>query len=179
MKVNISKWPKNSTKERKIDIDIKEYDVWNLDRSLALIILPSLILLKASKQGVPQEFATVGGEDWDRQLSFDFYAETTQECFDIAIKDWDEVLEKIIWSFQQLALEDYEDKYQHGSFEHYWQPTGTQVFNPLTGQMEDTFSLEDIDPDKHWFDNVGLRMHNDRIQEGLELFGKYYRNLWD
>ena len=37
----------------------------------------------------------------------------------------------------------------------------------------------DNNPEEHWFDANGHAEHVKRIQEGLDLFGKYYRNLWD
>jgi len=37
----------------------------------------------------------------------------------------------------------------------------------------------DKNPTEHWTDYIGMRIHEERIQEGLELFGKYYRHLWD
>jgi hypothetical protein len=39
--------------------------------------------------------------------------------------------------------------------------------------------MVDKNPDEHWYDHIGHQLHEARIQEGLELFGKYYRNLWD
>jgi hypothetical protein len=45
--------------------------------------------------------------------------------------------------------------------------------------MEDTFQMVDKNPESHWTDFNGMRLHQERIQEGLELFGKYYQNLWD
>jgi hypothetical protein len=37
----------------------------------------------------------------------------------------------------------------------------------------------DTNPEEHWFDAEGLQLHEDRIQEGLNLFAKYFRALWD
>jgi hypothetical protein len=42
--------------------------------------------------------------------------------------------------------------------------------------------LDDESDEKFWTDGIdwdGLRAHNKRIDKGLALFGKYYRNLWD
>jgi hypothetical protein len=42
--------------------------------------------------------------------------------------------------------------------------------------------LDDESDEKFWTDRIdwdGLRAHNKRIDKGLALFGKYYRNLWD
>lgn len=178
MKVNISKYRKGSS-DRKVSINIENFDTWNLDHTLALIILPALIQLKATKHGVPHDFAVVGGEDYEAQDSFDFYKETVNESFDEKNKEWDEVLDKMIWSFQQLALEDYDEKYHHGKAEYDFVKSNKQFANPITGKMEDTFQMVDKNPKEHWYDHVGHKLHDDRIQEGLELFGKYYRNLWD
>lgn len=177
MKVRLGKYLKNSN--RKIDITIEKFDTWNLDHSLALIILPALIQLKATKQGIPNDFAEVGGADYDAQDSFDFYKETHSEGFDAKCKEWDEVLDKMIWSFQQIALEDYDTKYHHGKPDYDWVKTNKQFPNPITGKMEDTFQMVDKNPNEHWYDHVGHQLHEERIQEGLELFGKYYRALWD
>jgi hypothetical protein len=121
----------------------------------------------------------VGGEDWDSQDSFDFYKETHQESWDIAAKRWDEVLDKMIWSFEQLIKGDYDTKYHHGTGDYDWIESNKQFPNPLTGKMEATWQMVDKDPDSHWYDAEGHRLHDERIQEGFELFGKYYRSLWD
>jgi hypothetical protein len=39
--------------------------------------------------------------------------------------------------------------------------------------------MVDKNPGAHWYDAEGHLLHEERIQEGLELFGKYYRSLWD
>ena len=167
MKVSLGKYPK--TGYRKVDIQIDGFDTWSLDHSLAMIIYPALIQLKEIKHGVPSEFAEVGGEDWHDQQSFDFYTETAAECFDLGVARWEEVLDKMIWSFQQLSLDDYDDKYHHGEMDIGWKEIDS------TGLSE----MIDKNPGGHWYDHVGHMMHEDRIQEGLELFGRYYRSLWD
>lgn len=178
MKINIGKFPKNS--RRKISVQIDKYDTWNLDHTLAKIIYPALIQLRDTKKGVPSDFVNdVGGEDYVNQESFDFYKETHNESWEIASKRWDEVLDKMIWSFEQLANQDYGDQYHHGRAEYDWIKTDKLYANPVTGNMEPTYQMVDKNPDDHWYDHVGHKMHEDRIQEGLELFGKYFRALWD
>jgi hypothetical protein len=39
--------------------------------------------------------------------------------------------------------------------------------------------MVDPDPTSHYFDAAGYTLYQDRIQEGLDLFAKYYRSLWD
>ncbi len=177
MKVKLNNYPKVGS--RKADVQIDRFDSWNLDGTLAIIILPLLIQLKYSKQGVPNDFADVGGASWEAQESFDFYKESHNDAFEEGCKRWEEVLDKMIWSFQQIALEDYDEKYHHGDAKFDWIKTNKQFPNPITGKLEDTFQMVDKNPDDHWYDVVGHLEHEKRIQEGLELFGKYYRNLWD
>jgi len=178
MKVNIGNYRKS--KGRKVNVEINGYDTWNLDSTLAYIIFPALVQLKETKHGVPGDFVNdVGGEDYNEQGSFDFYSETHKEAWDEASKKWDEVLDKMIWSFYQLII-DYDKKYHYGKHGVYdFTDTGKTMLNPITGKVEKTFAMVDRNPNGHWFDSVGLEEHNKRIQEGLELFGKYYRSLWD
>lgn len=177
MKVNMGKYPVRSN--RKIKVKIDPQDTYSLDHTLANIILPALIQLKNTKHGIPNEFGNVGGENFSSQLSFDFYTDTYNEAFDLGVKQWEEVLDKMIWSFSQIVEDTYSEKYHHGKIDMGFEETGKQFHNPLTGKIENTYHMVDKNPDEHWYDHVGHQLHEDRIQEGLELFGKYYRNLWD
>ncbi len=179
MKVNISKYPSKGNR-RKLKVKIENFDTWSFDHTLAHIIYPALLQLKASKHGVPSSIVDdVGGEDWSEQDSFDFYKESHNDAFNIACERWNEILDKMIWSFQQIMLDNYDEKYHHGSAEYDWVETDKMYPNPMTGKMEKTYQMVDKNPDEHWYDVEGHRLHEERIQEGLELFGKYYQNLWD
>lgn len=176
MKVNIGKYGRI---DRKVNIRIDDSDVFSLDHTLAYIILPSLILLKECKSGVPGEFATVGGEDYDQQYSFDFYSENVNELFDEhATKRWEDILDKMIWSFQQMLDDDWENQYYYGKTDYQTKEADETCLNPITNKVVKVYTWEDMNPNGHWTDFEGLRIHGERIQEGLELFGKYLRHLW-
>jgi len=177
MKVNLGKFYKSGS--RKENVQVERFDTWNLDHTLALIILPCLVQLKETKHGVPNEFAEVGGEDYIDQLCFDFYSETHNTAFDMGVQRWDEVLDKMIWSFEQLIKDDFDKLYHHGKAEYDYLKIEDQYLNSVTGKMEDLFRMVDKNPDEHWYDSVGHQEHYNRIEEGLLLFGKYFRNLWD
>lgn len=176
MKVKIGQYKKYSG--RNIVVQIDESDTWNLDSTLAYIILPCLLLLKERKHGVPNEFAEVGGASYEAQSSFDFYTESHNDSFNEGIKRWEEVLDKMIWSFQQL-ITDYNDHYSYGKFISVFVESDKTELNPVTNKVEKLFEMVDKNPNGHWLDTEGLKLHEERIQEGLELFGKYYRSLWD
>lgn len=178
MKINLGKYPKGDT-PRRINVEIDKFDTWGLDHTLALIILPALIQLKHTKHGVPNEFVSsrIGG-DMDRNGCFDFIKEDENDIFDKGCDAWEETLDKMIWSFQQIAIdEDYDSKYHHGKMDIGWKPI--QHLNPVTGLMEEMHEMVDKNPSEHWYDHVGHMLHEERIQEGLELFGKHFRDLWD
>lgn len=165
MKVNISKF---FTKGQRIKVEIEPHDTWNMDFTLSWIILPLLLQLKETKQGYPSILST-SSKQHTGQMSFDFMEDSSSdEFFQDDLKKWDEILDKMIWSFKQLAENEYGDHYHHGSFE-------------LTTEETQNGNLQivDLNPGKNWYDHVGHTLHEERIQEGLDLFAKYYRCLWD
>lgn len=176
MKINIRNFNKGPT-ERKIDVQIDKWDTYSLDHSIALIILPALIQLKQTKHGVPSKFIASVGSDTDANFSFDFIKEDENAVFDKGCARWEETLDKMIWSFQQLVMDDYSDKYHHGKMSIGWKPI--KLPNPVTGVVEDMYEMVDKNPGEHWYDIDGHMMHEERIQEGIELFAKHYRDLWD
>ena len=179
MKINLSRYPKGNGK-RRIDVQIDPFDTWGLDHTLASIILPALIQLKNTKHGIPSEFTDRIGGDFDNHLVFDFIKEDDDKVFDQLCEKWNEVLDKMIWSFLQLSIEDdYDSQYHHGKMELDWIKSDHTYADPITGKVEKTYQMVDKNPAGHWYDVVGHTLHEERIQEGLDLFGKYYRNLWD
>lgn len=65
-------------------IKIDKYDTWGMDTTLASIIHPMLIQLKATKHGVP---------------------------FDLTEGEWNLVLDEMIWAFGEIAAELNEDEF--------------------------------------------------------------------
>jgi len=176
MRVHIGKFPKKEN-SRKINVKIDTYDTWSLDHTLALVIYPALLQLKATKQGVPGEF--VNDNQDGVQEAFDFYEEDADEMYKLGLQRWDDTLDHMIWAFGQLLKDDYEEKYHHGTPEFDLVVSDKQFPNPITGKIENTYQMVDTNPDEHWFDSEGQLKHEQRIQEGLELFGKHFRSLWD
>jgi hypothetical protein len=82
-------------------------------------------------------------------------------------------MDKMIWSFEQVLDEDWD--------EQYW------LVKPVI-DWDDIASKEGFDEkglkEIKWkvrgeCDWDGRMMHSQHIREGLELFGKYYQDLWD
>jgi len=141
-------------KNRAETVVIDDYDVWNLDHSLALIILPALKKLKEKKHGAP----FVDNEDVPRELimtagkkkRYEKHGETDEHYFD----RWDYVMDEMIFAFESKVYDDWEEQFFSESLD---------------------FSPDAIGD----FDKKGYNVYSDRINNGFRLFGKYYNGLWD
>lgn len=138
MKINIGPYRAN----RKIGIRIDPYDTWNMDHTLAMLIVPMLRQLREQQHGIPGAFSPAHSTE-THQLQFPFMDEDHDAAFARGEARWLEVMDKMIWSFEQIISEDSLTSDvpagYHGSAENYQRA----------------------------------------IQEGIDLFAKYYRNLWD
>ncbi len=174
MKVKIPDYPKRNV-NRRIEVQIDKWDTYSVDHTLSFIILPLLLQLKETQHGIPGSFSEGVGSDYDRNFCFDFI--DRDEIMDSAEKKWADILDKMIWSFSQLLDDSWDEKYHHGSFDFDWEPV--DVTNPITGKVTQAYQMVEKKGNTHWHDRVGQELHNERINEGLELFGKYFCHLWD
>jgi mRNA-degrading endonuclease YafQ of YafQ-DinJ toxin-antitoxin module len=158
MKVYIGNWPKNPAKERKVDIRIDKWDTWSMDNTLTLIIEPMLKQLKETQNGHPclGEHADCKGCSCE--------------------KDWNVILDKMIFAFHSLN-NDWESQYHTGEIDWVHVPIDKDG-NEVPREQAEYFRMDKGPNDTHEFDVEGWKNHDARIQEGLELFGKYFRSLW-
>lgn len=160
-----------SKRKRKIKIHIDEYDTWSMDHTLALIIVPMLKQLKETKHGIPQldVLNYQSGYCWPQQC-FDFYIEGDKPVFNTAEKEWDEILDRMIWAFEQIILEDTDEQFWIVKpvldLNDYPEDDGKN-FSPVRWKVEGVY------------DHDGAKIYYEKMQDGFELFGKYFRNLWD
>jgi len=159
-----------SKNERKIKVRIDDHDTWNMDNTLAHIILPMLKQLKATKQGsqlvddedVPEHMRhtlSKGPDDWETDDRWIYYK-------------WDWVLNEMIWAFEQQLNDSWEDQFRHGT------PVYEDTLIDPDGNYYQQPQLIQTNPD-FWIDFAGRKEYNDRMDNGFRLFGKYYRGLWD
>lgn len=146
----VCKWFYNKRK-RNVKIKIHNYDVWNMDNTLSYIILPLLKEMKEDKQGSP----FVDNEDIPIELRSE-----NQDEFGVnklQHERWDWVFNEIMWTFEQIHPEhDWEDQY---------------YTDKDPSEMKNKYDIFNIDSD-------GYKKHQERINNGLKLFGKYYQALW-
>ena len=162
-------------------VKIDYWDTWSMDHTLSPIILPMLKQLKATKHGsqmvdledVPEHMRSYTTEDYDGQTTFEFYAENIPEGHDVHSR-WEWVLDEMIFAFEHLVDDSWENKYYSGKHDWYsepckWDENGNVKMYEMKDGPNHTFKC----------DYEGLRKEWDRVENGLRLFGKYFRGLWD
>ena len=159
--LDIENWVDNRS-PRVIRVKIHDYDVWGMDHTLALIVVPMLKLLKEKKHGapfvddddVPEELRSTAAppcEEW----------QTDENYF----KRWDWVMAEMIWAFEQLLDEDAESQFHYD-------------LDPAKPRFAPGISFEESMRRGSW-DKEGQLAFQHRKSQGLALFGKYFEALWD
>jgi hypothetical protein len=127
---NFFNWIWFDRRAQQIKVRIDKSDTWSMDHTLAHIVLPMLVQLKATQHGHPANL-------------------TEQE--------WDDILDEMIWAFEQKCRDDWEGDYY--TYEE---------------DKDAAFGLKLV-----WEDREGQKAHQERMTNGFSLFGKYYEGLWD
>jgi len=92
----------NHYRKPKIIVKIGDQATWNMFTTLAIIILPMLKQLKATKIGSPMVGKHFDQVSNSSQGSFKFYAEGDNSAWDAGHKAWSDILDEMIWAFEQL-----------------------------------------------------------------------------
>lgn len=102
MKVNIGPYTDRSKEERVIEVHIDDYDHWNLDHTLALIIAPALKTLRDNLHGA----GSVDNEDVPEELWSLEDRELGSPPDEQWMKRWEYVLDEMIFSFEFVCKKD-------------------------------------------------------------------------
>ena len=98
MKVYIGRYPKDTNKEQKVNVQIDKWDTWNMDATLAHIIVPMLKQLKATKHGAPLVHDEDVPEELHRPVGYDHDSYDTDDNW---FKRWDYVMDEMIFAFER------------------------------------------------------------------------------
>ena len=186
MKVDIPSYEERD--EAGMQITIHKWDTWNMDHTLALIILPMLKQLKEEKHGSP----CVDNEDVPEHLRmpekwkeerYNVNGETDPHFFD----RWDYVMNEMIYAFQakleddpDFFFEDEEPQYEMTEINFKGiGPAQFRLFPDEEGRMEDYEFYEWVSGCRGRFDKEAYTKYHERVSNGFRLFGKYYESLWD
>lgn len=143
-------------KERKIKVKVDEWDLYSADHTLALVILPVLKEYRKSKRyGIPMNL----------DIS---YIPLDDEGEEKMMQDWNNILDKMIWSFEQIINSE-------ANLDDFW------IEKPDFDNCEKCSDFIDkINSGSGGrYDYEARKAYDDKIQEGLDLFGKHFRSLWD
>ena len=143
--------PFNNWRGRRIKVKVDKYDTWSMDSTLAYIIHPMLLQLRDHKHGAPYVYPEDVPEHMRPSQEPD---EENKYIDDTHFQRWEWVLEEMIWTFS-IYNTDWEDDY-------YTPPVGEWSLN-----------------NRGKIDSEGVDQTNERLENGLRLFGKYFRNLWN
>jgi len=158
-------------RKRTIKVKIDDYDVWSMDSTLALIVLPMLKQLKKVKHGAPCGMKGFDQTSDSAQWCFDFYAKGDNVAWEAGQEEWNAILDEMIWAFEQLQPDcDWEKQYRIVEGEIDWSK------HPEDEGKTCTPMRWTIEPET---DYKGMMKHQERISEGLKNFGIFYQNLWD
>lgn len=155
-------------RKRKIKVRIDRHDIWNMNETLAHIIVPMLKQLKESKHGAP----FVDDKDVPKHLRSTAAPakENESDTDDNHFKRWEYVLDEMIFAFEAQLI-DWESQFYSG--EHDIKSVKVEIDGKTYYEWQkgpnDTFKV----------DKKNYNLYNKRMKNGYRLFGKYYEGLWN
>lgn len=157
-------------------IKIDRWDSWSMDHTLTPIILPMLKQLKATKHGSP----FVDDEDVPEHLRSTAAPPKENEWDTDANHHarWDWVIDEMIFAFAHKADDSWEDEFRSGEHDMVWTPVDAAGNEVPKGEHK-YYRMDRGPKDTYKCDYEGMKVVEDRIQNGFRLFGKYYQGLWD
>jgi hypothetical protein len=139
----------------KDQIVVSKTDLWNVDYTLARIIHPVLCAYQKEIKGAP----SVDDEDVPEHIrsSSAKPKENSWDLDEFFFQRWEFVVSEMIWGMAQVSHFESEEQF-------YSENKDTECQGNLASMMK--------------IDYEGLEKHNERIENSLRLFGKYFRCLW-
>lgn len=152
--------------QRTVKVHIDPWDTWSMDDTLAHIVLPMLIQLKATKHGAP----FVDPKDVPKELHGKKLTKKQKdngETDDKHFERWDWVLDEMIFAFDSKINDDWEEQFETGTSDIQWKTLENGMSELVHGPN-----------DTKEYDWEGRKAYQARISNGFRLFGKYYEGLW-
>lgn len=141
----------HTKRKQKIQVKIDPWDTWSLDCTLSYIILASLKEFKKDLHSYPS-LIDHKNSSYIHAVNFD------DSDKDAGMKIWVEILDKMIYSFDEKINETNKPEPEFIS-------EGKRIFD---------YEIKDKE---QWYKD--LEEYETKVQEGFELFGKYFQNLWN
>lgn len=139
-------------KQQRIERGFDDTECWNLDTTIAQFVLPRLKHFKENTNGYPGN---------DEIPTFE---------------KWNEILDKMIYAFDHIVNEDkYDEEKQKRHGVDFLEMYGFEKQEDGSALMVETPKYN-----KQAMENYRKEQFEDmeKVNEGLQLFGKYFRSLW-
>lgn len=157
-------------------VKIDYWDTWSMDHTLSPIILPMLKQLKEKKHGAPN----VDDEDVPEELRSTSAPakENEWDTDENWFKRWDWAMDEMIFAFNCKVDDSWEEAFRSGDIDTVWIPVDKDGNEVPKGEHK-FYQMKDGPKNTYKCDYEGMKVVEDRIQNGFRLFGKYYQALWD
>lgn len=151
----------HSKRKRRERVRIDYYDTWSMKNTLALIILPMLKQLDATKHGIPYTDDEDVPEGLNLRSTEAPPKKNEWDTDDNMQARWQWILNEMIWAFEQYTIDGEGD-------DQFFDHSAVDKSASIPAQISQIKC-----------DNDGYTAHWERIARGTQLFGKYYGTLWD
>lgn len=154
-------------------VKIDDYDCWSAYHTIALIAKPIIERLRVTKQGTPamvfddEYMSIINGKEFHQEEDDGPLHKRVEELEKEAEKRWDDILLAMIYSFDQIIKEGHSKGSDQPNIENYVTFTGKGL------------SCEFSSEEAHQAYNKAANEYADKIQYGLDMFGKHFQSLWD
>jgi hypothetical protein len=106
-----------SLSDQKKKIHIDHWDTWSMDHTLAPIILPMLVQLRATKNTAPMvDMKDVPKELRATKKQLDAYNKNG-DADPKHFERWDWILDEMIWAFEQKCRDDWMEDYDYNKWD--------------------------------------------------------------
>jgi hypothetical protein len=147
-----------------------------MDHTLSYIILPMLKQLKETKHGAP----FTEDDDVPEHLR-STVAEPKENEYDTDSNHflrWDWIMDEMIFAFECELDDSWEDAFRSGVMDTVWLPVDGEG-NAVPEKDAKLYHMGEGPNHTYHCDYDGMKVVQDRINNGFRLFGKYYQALWD
>ena len=176
-----------------------DYDLWGLYGHLAKVISPKLVAFrKYPLHGNPRTFCEYEEDSvWKSKEKYD-KAKEKGDVLGGGSEGWLKTIDEMIFAFEFILVDDDDNKRltkkfykKYGNWfeeipenkkETRWYKSKKDDCCMMTGDADkdvDKNEWEYKDTDFYYYNNKLYDELNIRCQKGLELFGRFFRNLWD
>ena len=178
---------------------------WNLFHTFSVYIAAGLKeFLSYKLYGVPQEFSDVEEENDEGnseiEESKELYEELGKEVEKIIaereqlprfdsnaehsteMRTWRGTIEKMLWSFEQIRDDCPDSPFNKWHDKQFWDLLDNGILPMEISEEPDENGLHAVKlngketPQEIW---EADKIYHQKIQEGIDLFAKYFRHLWD